>query len=145
MRANMTRRSTQFNFVMLIASLVLGTVSWILGLLVYNATVDVWPRPLVIGVSFGILALFVLMGVLIVSTIQGTFTENILTGGGLGSVLVVVFVAIILITALGALFQWIYGLHYEQELTEPTSYVFIIDDSGSMESNDPKERCKICS
>ena len=139
MRANMTRHSTQFNIVMLIASLVLGAVSWILGLLVYNATVDVWPRPLVIGVSFGILALFVLMGVLIVSTIQGTFTENILAGGGLGSVLVVVFAAIILITALGALFQWIYGLHYEQELTEPTSYVFIIDDSGSMESNDPSQ------
>lgn len=140
MRANMTRRSTQFNLVMLIASLVLGVVSWILGLLVYNATVDVWPRPLVIGVSFGILALVVLVGVFIVSTLQGTFSENILTGGGSGSVLVIVFLAVILIIALGSLFQWIYGLHYEKEQTDPTSYIFVIDDSGSMESNDPNQQ-----
>lgn len=139
MRANITRRSTQFNLVMLISSIVLGAGSWIPGLLVYNATVDVWPRPLVIGISFGILAIFVLLGVLIVSNLQGAFSENILTGGGLGSVLVVIVVAVILIAALGSLFQWIYGLHYEQELTEPTSYVFIIDDSGSMASNDPNQ------
>lgn len=139
MRASRNRRSTQFNFVMLITSLVFGAVSWILGLLVYNATVNIWPRPFVIGLSFGIFAFFVLLCVFTVSNLQGAFVENILTGGGSGSVLVIIFAAVIFVAALASLFQWIYGLHSLQDSTEPTSYVFIIDDSGSMESNDPSQ------
>lgn len=139
MRADMIRRTTQFNFVMLIASLGLGGVSWILCLLTYNSLVDVWPRPFVIGVVFAILAFFVTLGVFAVSLLQGAFEENILNGGGAGSVLIAVFASTVLIAALGTLFQWIYGLHYDREPTEPTAYIFVIDDSGSMESNDPDQ------
>ena len=106
------RQSAQFNGGMLIASLITGALSWLVGLVIYNATVDVWPRPLVIGVMFGILAFFVLLSVFVISTIQGAFEENILTGGSTGSVLLIILVAVVLITALGMLFQWIYGLHY---------------------------------
>lgn len=76
MRADMIRRTTQFNFVMLIASLGLGGVSWILCLLTYNSLVDVWPRPFVIGVVFAILAFFVTLGVFAVSLLQGAFEEK---------------------------------------------------------------------
>ena len=48
-----------------------------------------------------------------------------------------VLLAPVLFVALGALFQWIYGLHINPNSSEPTSYVFVIDDSGSMEENDP--------
>lgn len=139
MRADMIRRTTQFNFVMLIASLGLGGVSWILCLLTYNSIVDEWPRPFVIGVVFAILAFFVTLGVFAVSLLQGAFEENILNGGGAGSVLIAIFASTVLIAALGTLFQWIYGLHYDREPTEPTAYIFVIDDSGSMESNDPDQ------
>ncbi len=134
-----TRQTAQLNLAMLIATLVLGAVSWILGLIVYNATVDIWPRPLVIGLAFGILAIIVLFGIYIISNIQGICEENIVTGGSPGSAIVLISIAVVAVVALGSLFQWIYGLHYEQELTEPTSYIFIIDDSGSMESNDPTQ------
>lgn len=73
------------------------------------------------------------------SLLQGAFEENILNGGGAGSVLIAIFASTVLIAALGTLFQWIYGLHYDREPTEPTAYIFVIDDSGSMESNDPDQ------
>lgn len=53
--------------------------------------------------------------------------------------IIAVFASTVLIAALGTLFQWIYGLHYDREPTEPTAYIFVIDDSGSMESNDPDQ------
>lgn len=139
MRADRIRRTTRFNFVMLMASLGLGGVSWVLCILAYTAFVDVWSRPLVIGLVFAILAFFVAMGVFVVSLLQGAFEENILNGGGNGSVLIAVFVSVVFIAALGVLFQWIYGLHYDREPMEPTAYIFVIDNSKSMESNDPNQ------
>lgn len=101
----------------------LGGVSWSVPS-TYNSLVDVWPRPFVIGVVFAILAFFVTLGVFAVSLLQGAFEENILNGGGAGSVLIAIFASTVLIAALGTLFQWIYGLHYDREPTEPTAVYF---------------------
>lgn len=132
------RRSTQFNFPMLLVSLVLGAAAWLIGLLIYNAAVDVWPRPLLIGVLFGSLALLVPLGILIVSNLQSTFEQDIITGGSAGSAIVLILIAALLITGLGTLFQWLYGLR-SRDLPTSTSYIFIIDDSGSMATNDPDQ------
>jgi len=133
------RKSTQFNSLMLIASLVLGAVAWLIGLVIYNAAVDTWSRPLLIGVLFGILALLIPLGILIISSMQGAFQQDMVTGGGVGSVIVLILVAALLITGLGTLFQWLYGLRSAKNQPEPSSYIFVIDDSGSMEQNDPSQ------
>ena len=133
------RKTTQFNFPMLFTSLILGGAAWIVDLVIYKLAVDVWPRALLIGVLFGILALIVSIGVLILSNLQGTFEQDIITGGGAGSAILLILIAALLITGLGTLFQWLYGLR-SQNLPTSTSYIFVIDDSGSMATNDPDQQ-----
>lgn len=132
------RRSTpELNVPMLPISLLLGVVAWIICLVLYDALVDIWARPFVIATCFGVLALIVIAGVYITSLAFGTLEENILNGSDSNSIPLFLVGIVVAVFALGALFQWIYGLSFDAERNEPTSYVFIIDDSGSMESNDP--------
>lgn len=131
------RKSTQINVQMLLLTLLVGVVAWFVSTWIYDAVVDMLPRPVTIGLMFALLSLFVGLGVFILSTVLGTFEENIVTNGSNASILVMVLLAPALFVALGALFQWIYGLHINPNSSEPTSYVFVIDDSGSMEGNDP--------
>ena len=133
------RKSSQFNLQMLLISVLIGIVAWFVSSWVYDAIADSNPRPVTIGLMFALLSLFVGLGVFVISTVMGTFEENIVTSGSTGSALVMILLAPVLIMGVGALFQWIYGLHISPELSEPTSYVFIIDDSGSMEGNDPQQ------
>lgn len=133
------RHSKQFNAVMLIASVLIGAASWFLCAAVYRALVNVTARPVLIGLIFGILALAVAGGVFVVSLVSGTFEKNLVTGGGTGSAIGILAVIVVLLMVLGALFQWLYSLRFRSELVEPTSYIFLIDDSGSMVDNDPQE------
>lgn len=133
------RKSTQLNVQMLLLTVLMGIVAWLISLWTYDLVVDTLPRPLTIGLMFALLSLFVGLGVFIISTVRGTFEENIMINGSSASVLMIALLAPVLFIALGALFQWIYGLHINPDLSEPTSYVFVIDDSGSMEGNDPSQ------
>lgn len=133
------RKSTQLNVQMLLLTLLVGIVAWFISSWTYDLVVDTLPRPLTIGLMFALLSLLVGLGVFIISTVQGTFEENIVTNGSSASVLMIALLAPVLFIALGALFQWIYGLHINPDLSEPTAYVFVIDDSGSMEGNDPSQ------
>ena len=45
-------------------------------------------------------------------------------------------VGIIIIFGVGTLFQWLYSLNPNDENIAPTSYIFVIDDSSSMQDND---------
>lgn len=133
------RKSTQLNVQMLLLTLLVGIAAWFISSWAYDLVVDSLPRPLTIGLMFALLSLLVGLGVFIISTVQGTFEENIVTNGSSASVLMIALLAPVLLIALGALFQWIYGLHISPDLSEPTAYVFVIDDSGSMEGNDPSQ------
>ena len=125
------------NFVMIVVTMFLGIGAWLVCLPIYHALIDVWSTPVVIGLLFAILALVVMIGILILSSMQGNFEANIFNGGSTGSAVVCVAVILVVIFLLGMLFQWIYGMHFDKELQKPSSYVFLIDDSGSMEGNDP--------
>ncbi|HUM85668.1 MAG TPA: vWA domain-containing protein [Lachnospiraceae bacterium] len=63
-----------------------------------------------------------------------------MTEGGIGAVFLALFLGAALILVSGTLFQWIYGLGFGTIKEEPTSYVFAIDDSGSMEESDPDQK-----
>lgn len=132
------RHSKQFNAVMLAVSVLIGAIAWFLCAAVYGALINAVARPVLIGLIFGVLALAVAGGVFAVSLLSGTFEKNLVTGGGTGSVLGILAAAVVLLMALGALFQWLYSLRFRSEPVEPTSYVFLIDESGSMVDNDPQ-------
>ena len=61
------------NFPMLGVTAVLGVIAWLVGSLIYNALIDVWAAPVVIGLIFTALAVIVLVGILVISSMQGTF------------------------------------------------------------------------
>lgn len=133
------RQSKRLNILILALSITIGALAWFLCLAVYNALCNTLPRPLLIGLMFGILALAVSAGVFTASLLSSTFMENIVTGSEAGTVIALIALGVVMIAGLAALFQWIYGLHFSLELAEPTSYIFVIDDSGSMENNDPQQ------
>lgn len=133
------RHRKQFNAFMLAVSAVIGAAAWILCAAVYGVLSDTLPGPVLIGLIFGILTAAVTCGVFLVSSISGTFEKNIITGGSSGSVLGFLALAAVLLMALAGVFQWIYSLRFRSEPVEPTSYIFLIDNSGSMSDNDPQQ------
>lgn len=115
------------------ASIVAGIIAWFLGSILYSAMLDSIPRPVVIGIVFTVLYLFILIAVILVSVIQRQFQGNAVT-------LLISFLAgALVVFLLAALFQFIYGLDFKTNISGPSSYVFIIDDSGSTSGSDPDQ------
>lgn len=126
------------SLLVLLLSALAGAAMWLIGWGIYAARAESMSMPLLIGLEFGLLALAVGAVVLVVSISTGVFTENPISGGGFGSAAAMVLAGVVLVGALGALFQWIYGMGFGRSVSECTSYVFVIDDSGSTESSDPE-------
>ena len=115
------------------AAIVAGIIAWFLGSILYSAMLDSIPRPVVIGIVFTVLYLFLLIAVVLVSVIQRQFQGNAVT-------LLISFLAgALVVFLLAALFQFIYGLDFKTNISGPSSYVFIIDDSGSTSGSDPDQ------
>lgn len=133
------RQSKQFNAPMLVFSILIGAVSWLICAAVYHALVDNVPGPLLIGLVFGIFALILAVGVFLISSLSGTFEKNVITGGSTGSVLLFLAIAVVLTAALAALFQWLYSLRLRGPAAQPTSYIFLMDNSGSTADSDPQQ------
>lgn len=125
------------SIILLLLSAGTGLLMWLIGEKIYAANAYGASMPLLIGTEFGLLALAVGVVVLIVSVFTGLFTENPFTGGGVGITAAMLIAGVILVAALGALFQWIYGMSFGQAVTNCTSYVFVVDDSASTASTDP--------
>lgn len=134
-----TSSRKEFNYMLIPVTCVLGVIAWVIGNGMYNACIEKWPRCILIGVIFTILFVMLSIGVLIFSNMCRAFEENVLTGKKNGqSVLGMLGVAVIGMLLLASLLQLIYSLEGKKEAKEPTSYIFIIDDSGSTAQSDPQ-------
>ena len=128
------RTTESLHIVLLVMTLIGGLVLQIISSLIYNGAVSSMPRSLLIGIMFLILS----VGLTLLVSINKTAISNKLEFLGLppfaaaGALIVVIFLA-------ATLFQFLYGLGISKAYTEPTSYVFLIDNSGSMEDSDPDQ------
>ena len=116
----------------------IGVVFWIIGEILYSPiTLYLW-QPLGIAVYFAVFGLILFIGYFVLSCIRGDYfylkhenprniSENIRMS----------FLLLAVIFALTIGLEFLYELGI-QEISEPTSYVFVIDDSGSMSENDPQ-------
>lgn len=125
------------NFSVILVTFITGIVSWVIAYSVYCLCIDIMSRPLLIALMFLILFLSVVMAITLTNIISGTDNYDISPFEGLGMTLVIVVVIAIVLFGCGVLFQWIYGMEFASNVFEPTSYIFVIDDSGSMQENDP--------
>ena len=130
--------AVKMNWLFLLITLAAGIVAWLIGTLVYSGMVDTASRPWLIGLIFLILYVIVVLTVFIFSNITAVFRENMLTGSpDKGLTALILLAGAVIVFFLAAFFQWLYGLSASAKQAGPTSYVFVIDDSGSMTANDP--------
>lgn len=133
------RKRQEFNLLMLVITLILGALAWIPCYALHRVLEGVIPDPVLIGLLFGIFALILAIGVFLVSMISGSFEKNLISGGESGSAIAFLALGVLLLAVLAGVFQWIYSLRIRPESVEPTSYVFLIDDSGSTADSDPQQ------
>lgn len=130
--------ASKFNLVLIPITIIAGIVSWLIGQVFYAAFIDIMPRPVLIGCLFLMLGFILSAVVFAYSNAAGIFEENVLTGNqSIGSAIGLIAGGLALVFGTGVLFQWIYGLDITGKNPAPTSYIFVIDDSGSMEDSDP--------
>ena len=115
-------------------SLIVGVAFWLLGELLFNTLTQKMFTPL------GVALYFLIFGIIlcIVVTACGYFqvdlsnTNNARNTKGSIGVLAILLVLVFLLTGV---FEFLYELGGKNDI-RPTSYIFLIDDSGSMAGND---------
>ena len=117
-----------------------AVIAWVLSRILYDRFIDSLPRVVLIGIVFLVLFVIEALGVFLVSIITDSYCDDIIdsrlinllvvfAGGALGALL------------LGMLLQFLYGMNQETVAKTTTdTYIFMIDNSGSMEDNDPDMR-----
>jgi hypothetical protein len=131
------KNNKSFDIMTLIVSLIGGIVGYFISNIVYNIVSNHLWSPLAIGLRYMIFMIILGLFVFIYSMING---NQSLSQNGVGKNIVFFILAIILTLLVSTLFEFIYEINlFSEDLVynEPTSYVFIIDNSGSMTSSDP--------
>lgn len=131
-----TSGTDTLNMPVLLSSIAVGAVLWVVCYLLYKGFLDHMARVLLIGILFALLCIGVCLTVFVVSNMGGDFKGDVM--GNEKATILMLAGGTFLIFGLGVLFQWIYGMNFSNEVNTPTSYIFVIDDSGSMEGNDPE-------
>ena len=131
-------RQRALNKPLVCATIVAGIAAWLAGSAIYPHLADTLPRPVLIGLLFGLLCALTTTAIMMVGRKMVTFEANLLSrkGSRRGAVGLLLLGGILL-TLLAMLFEWVYEIEATTEQHDPTSYVFVVDDSGSMEGNDP--------
>lgn len=119
---------------MLIGTILMGIVYFILGEIIYNSLQDRIPMIPLIGIYFFGLAVFVVIG----SAVIVAAMYHATTGYRDIVLRCVILCAAIFVAAM--FLEFLYELNGKSKNTEPTSYIFLMDSSGSMERSDPENQ-----
>lgn len=113
-------------------SLLAGLVSWIVCWVFYNIFVDALPRTLLLGLIFLMLAA-------ILSVVLFTLGSAAGSRGDVPGHPISIPIGCVVMLLAASLFQFLYGLTPPNKtVTGPSSYIFVIDNSGSMDTSDPE-------
>ena len=119
---------------MLIGTVLVGAVYFVIGEIFYNAFQDILPMPLLIGLYFLGLAVFVAIGCAAIVALMYHYNQ------GYRDIVLRSLLLFLAVFAAAALFEFLYELQLNGRNREPGSYIFLMDSSGSMEENDPENR-----
>lgn len=132
--------SHMINIFVAIASLIAGFVAWIICHGIYSLFVDTMWRPLLIAIIFLVLYFVAWFIIALASFISGSFNNNTRKIDRLFKFLAYIALGLVVTFISAILFEFLYELNPVQEIVEPTSYIFVIDDSGSMTDSDPQQQ-----
>ncbi|WP_296875613.1 vWA domain-containing protein [Thomasclavelia sp.] len=129
-----------FDIATLIVSIIGGIAGYFCSGFIYNLIKDDLWSPLAVGITFTIF--FAVTGLIVFA--YSSFNGNQANSrNGAGKNLIFMIIALVLTLFIATLFEYIYEMNFSKEkyvYMEPTSYVFIIDNSSSMNGNDPDDQ-----
>ena len=132
-RVTPRRDSGEINIPLILATIAAGAAAWLVGMLLYPPLSGGISRPPVIGGVFVVLYILLAVVAAVFGNAAGSWGTNILTHTkDTGSVLLLLCAGAVVTFGLGA-------LDLGGEPAAPTSYIFVIDDSGSMETSDHQQ------
>ena len=117
---------------------IIGVVFWLVGEALYNfLTKDLW-QPLGIALYFCIFGILMIVGMFLLAVFRGDYNKALNKGINpiTNNFAPLVLLMVVFFICTGFL-EFLYELGGTSVIKEPTSYVFLIDDSGSMSGNDP--------
>lgn len=125
------QKQTSFNVVMLVLSIVGTVIFYLVGEALQNLMAENVPGPVFIGIYFLVFGIILAIALFLSHLINGTSPEN-------GNPLYILITLGILLIG-GMLFEFLYELGGKEVQVIETDCIFIIDNSGSMEANDPNQ------
>lgn len=120
----------------MLACLVGGILGGFMGLKAYAALTAVW-KPLAVAVFFLIMALCIFLCLIAVSVKTDDYYYFTKKQGGSARFKKTVPIIFVLLFLFSGLFEFLYELEGSYTAPVPTSYIFALDTSGSMEESDP--------
>lgn len=122
----------------ILCSGLIGVIFWLIGEAVYDAlTRKIW-QPLGIAVYFCIFAVIMIVGMYVLALFRGDYNKALDKDiKPISDNLAPMALLLTIFFIFTGFFEFLYELGGKKLIKEPTSYVFLIDDSGSMSSNDP--------
>lgn len=126
-----SRKETRFSKMFLIVSLIVSILFFIIGEVIYRTLITNVNSVVFVGVYFALFGLLLAIGLFIVAKVcdLDITSGKLLAAGG----------CILLMLLLGMLFEFIYELDFSSAKPIADNYVFAIDNSGSMQDNDPNQ------
>lgn len=121
-----------------IVTIITGIVFFFIGELIYTGIIENKIAPLTMPVYFLCFMVILIIVLWLLSIKRGKYLEARDKKNESGRFKLIIVVSLVLLVLLTGLFEFLYELGGKNISLEPTSYVFIIDDSGSMKTNDSK-------
>lgn len=119
---------------MLIGTAITGAIYFLVGEFLYRTLLNKIPTPLLVGLYFLGLMVFVLIGINIIGTTMPRSSK------GYKDIVLRCLALCVAMLAAGALLELVYEVCFRERVNTPSSYVFALDNSGSMTSNDPENQ-----
>lgn len=130
------KEKPRFNKIVALMSVIVGVSTWFGCRYLYTAFHDTLSGPVLIGILCSCLFFAVFLTVWIGSVISKSFDKKSDLYEDFGSMIRYFIGGMAGILLLSMTLEFIYELNPKFKAIEPTSYIFVIDESGSMSGND---------
>lgn len=127
----------RINRVAALASVAVGIIACFASQYLYTAYRGTVPTPVLIGLLCLLLFVLLFVAVWVSSAVTGSFDQNSILYHGRKQMIGYFLLGTLAIFFLSTSLEFLYELTPKRQEIAATSYIFILDESGSMRSNDP--------
>ena len=125
-----------FDIRFLIASVVISILDAIVTMILYGKTAGQIPGPFMFAIVMGVFYCIWAIGIILYSMLDSRYGRIKTYEKKSRNPVVETLKFLVIIMLVSMTFEFIYELEPQRKAIRPTSYVFLMDDSGSMEGND---------